>query len=195
MLAQAEPESKVPFANRNDRPNNSDGTDSQVAKLKKDLSLALMNENMQSSRINYIKQSRTSRRNVPSAVPRATIHPKVKLGARETVSKLSEPRQQSRNFPRQVHHGSQVNSSEDEEDYTEKNVQANGGHPADLLSNQAILDPRVHGHTSASRDRTRVATNAGCRSANYATDPFEQHTLRQSLHAFDQSTEAIAAGC
>jgi hypothetical protein len=36
MLAQADPKSKVPFANRNGRPNNSDCTDSQVAKLKKD---------------------------------------------------------------------------------------------------------------------------------------------------------------
>ncbi len=40
MLAQAEPKSKVPFANCNGLPNNSDGTDSQVAKLKKDLTLA-----------------------------------------------------------------------------------------------------------------------------------------------------------
>ena len=40
MLAQAEPKSKVPCANRNGRPNNSDGTDSQVTNLKKDLTLA-----------------------------------------------------------------------------------------------------------------------------------------------------------
>ena len=40
MLAQADPKSKVPLANCNGRPNNSDGTDSQVAKLKKDLTLA-----------------------------------------------------------------------------------------------------------------------------------------------------------
>jgi hypothetical protein len=40
MLAQAEPKSKVPFANRNGQPNNSDGTHSQVAKLKNDLTLA-----------------------------------------------------------------------------------------------------------------------------------------------------------
>ncbi len=40
LLAQAEPTSKVPFANRNGRPNNSDSTDSQVTKLKKVLTLA-----------------------------------------------------------------------------------------------------------------------------------------------------------
>jgi hypothetical protein len=40
MLAQAEPKSKVQFANRNGRPTNSDGTNSQVAKLKKGLTLA-----------------------------------------------------------------------------------------------------------------------------------------------------------
>jgi hypothetical protein len=40
MLAQAQPKSKVPFANHNGRPNNSNGLDSQVAKLKKDLTLA-----------------------------------------------------------------------------------------------------------------------------------------------------------
>jgi hypothetical protein len=41
-LAQAEPnlKSKVPFANCNDQPNNFDGTDSQVAKLKKKSALA-----------------------------------------------------------------------------------------------------------------------------------------------------------
>jgi hypothetical protein len=35
-----ETKSKVPFGNRNGRPNNSDGADSQAAKLKKDLPLA-----------------------------------------------------------------------------------------------------------------------------------------------------------
>jgi hypothetical protein len=40
MLAQAEPKSKVPCANSNGRLNQSDGTDSQVAKLKMDLTLA-----------------------------------------------------------------------------------------------------------------------------------------------------------
>ncbi len=40
MQAQAEPKNKVPFANRNGRLNHSDGTDSQAAKLKKDLTLA-----------------------------------------------------------------------------------------------------------------------------------------------------------
>jgi hypothetical protein len=40
MLVQVEPKSKVSFANRNGRPNNSDRADSQVAKLKKDLTLA-----------------------------------------------------------------------------------------------------------------------------------------------------------
>ena len=40
LLAQVEPKSKVLLANRNGLPNNSDSTDSQVAKLKKDLTLA-----------------------------------------------------------------------------------------------------------------------------------------------------------
>ncbi len=35
MLAQAETKTKVPFAKRNDKPVKSDGSDSQVAKIKK----------------------------------------------------------------------------------------------------------------------------------------------------------------
>ncbi len=52
-------------------------------------------------------------------------------------------------------------------------VEKNGGCPADLLTNQAVLDPRSTAtlRGRASRDRTRVATDAGCRSSNYATDP------------------------
>ncbi len=46
MLAQAETKTKLPFAYRNGRPDKSDGSDTQVAKIKKDT---------RSSRINYIK--------------------------------------------------------------------------------------------------------------------------------------------
>jgi hypothetical protein len=40
MLAQAETKTKVPFANCNGKPNKSDGSDTQVAKIKKELILA-----------------------------------------------------------------------------------------------------------------------------------------------------------
>jgi hypothetical protein len=40
MLAAAEARGKVPFANRNGKPDISDGSDLQVAKLKKELTLA-----------------------------------------------------------------------------------------------------------------------------------------------------------
>jgi hypothetical protein len=40
MLAQTETKSKVPFGNRNGRPDKSDGQDPEFAKLKKDLTLA-----------------------------------------------------------------------------------------------------------------------------------------------------------
>ncbi len=39
LLAQAETKNKVPFANSNGKPNKSDGSDTQVAKIKKDLTL------------------------------------------------------------------------------------------------------------------------------------------------------------
>ncbi len=40
MLAQAETKIKVPFANRNGKQDKSDGSDTQVAKIKKELTLA-----------------------------------------------------------------------------------------------------------------------------------------------------------
>ncbi len=40
MLAQAKTRTKVPFANCNSRPDKSDGSGTQVAKIKKDLILA-----------------------------------------------------------------------------------------------------------------------------------------------------------
>ena len=39
MLAQAETKTKVPFANRNGKQDKSDGSDTQVAKINKDLTL------------------------------------------------------------------------------------------------------------------------------------------------------------
>ncbi len=64
-------------------------------------------ERFRISRTNYIKQRRTSRRIVQSAVPRATrmIHPMRKLGARESVNKLSGPRHRDRELHHRVHHG------------------------------------------------------------------------------------------
>jgi hypothetical protein len=45
------------------------------------------------------------------------------------------------------------------------------GCPADLLTNQAVMDTKVQGHTSrSSRDETHVTTDEVCRSGNYATD-------------------------
>jgi hypothetical protein len=50
-----------------------------------------------------------------------------------------------------------------------------GESQAYLLTNQRVLNPKVHGHTSieaaAGRNRTPVITDEGCRSANSATDP------------------------
>ncbi len=40
MLAQAETKTKVPFANRNGKQDKSDGSDTQVAKIKQELTLA-----------------------------------------------------------------------------------------------------------------------------------------------------------
>jgi hypothetical protein len=40
MLAQAEPKGKVPFANRNGKPDISDDSDTQAANLKKELTLS-----------------------------------------------------------------------------------------------------------------------------------------------------------
>ncbi len=87
VLAQAssDTKTKIPFANRNGKPDKSDGSDKQVAKIKKELTFA------QSSRTNYIKQMRISQRNVQSAVPRARrkILRKMRSGARESVNKQS----------------------------------------------------------------------------------------------------------
>jgi hypothetical protein len=40
MLAQEKTKTKVPIANRDDRPDKSDGSDTQFVKIKKELTLA-----------------------------------------------------------------------------------------------------------------------------------------------------------
>ncbi len=62
MLASAEPKSKVPCANRNGRPNNSEGTDSQAAKLKKDLTLAQREVAKLKNQLHQAKENTTKER-------------------------------------------------------------------------------------------------------------------------------------
>jgi hypothetical protein len=105
MLAQVEPKSKVPFANCNGRPNNSDGIDSQVAKLKKDIALAQREIAKLKNQLHQAKENIGKERAERCSKSKKDDPPEDELGARETVSKLSEPSHQSRNFHHQIHHG------------------------------------------------------------------------------------------
>ena len=105
MLAQAEPKSKVPFANHNGRPNNSNGLDSQVAKLKKDIALAQREIAKLKNQLHQAKENIGKERAERCSKSKKDDPPEDELGARETVSKLSEPSHQSRNFHHQIHHG------------------------------------------------------------------------------------------
>ncbi len=57
MLAQTETKSKAPFGNRNGRTDKSDGLDPQLAKLKKDLSLALREVSNLKNQLNQAKEN------------------------------------------------------------------------------------------------------------------------------------------
>jgi hypothetical protein len=105
MLAEAETKNKVPFANPNGRPDKSDGSDMQVAKINKDLTL-VRKEKLRSSRINYIKLRIIWQKNNLSVVPRARrkILRKMRLGVRESANKLSVPRHRDRDLHHQVYH-------------------------------------------------------------------------------------------
>ncbi len=61
MLAQAETITKVPFANRNGVPDKSDGSDTQVAKINKDLTL-VRREKLRGSRITTSSQREEGKR-------------------------------------------------------------------------------------------------------------------------------------
>ena len=90
MLTQADTKTKAPFANRNGKPDKSDGLDPQFATLKKELTLAQREIRLQISRTNYIKPRRIWQRNVQNAVPRARtkIPQTMKLGVREPITRL-----------------------------------------------------------------------------------------------------------
>ncbi len=127
-VAQAEPKSKVPFANRNGRPNNSDCTDSQVAKLKKALTLAQreiakLKNQLHQAKENIAKQRAKcgSKDDSPEdevGSKRDRQQAKRAKTSKPELSSLSPPLKGFRMLPTAEY------SSEDEEDYTEKNVRA-----------------------------------------------------------------------
>jgi hypothetical protein len=92
MLAQAETKTKVSLANRNGKPDKSDGLDLQFAKIKKEFTLAQRKIANLKNQLHQAKENMA--KEVWNAVPRATrrILRKMKLGARESVNKLSEPK-------------------------------------------------------------------------------------------------------
>ncbi len=56
MLAQTETKSKAPFGNSNGRTDKSDGSDPQFVKLKKDLSLASLKNQLSQAKENIAKE-------------------------------------------------------------------------------------------------------------------------------------------
>ena len=102
MLAQAEIKSKVPFGQRNGRPDKSDGLDQQFAKLKKKLTLA------QREVLNLKNQLHQAKGNIAKERAehgsKSKIHPMRRFVARGSANKLSEPRHRGRELHHRVRH-------------------------------------------------------------------------------------------
>ncbi len=62
MLAQAETKTKVPFANRNGKPDKSDGSDTQIAKIKNELTLAQREIANLKNQLHQAKENRAKER-------------------------------------------------------------------------------------------------------------------------------------
>jgi hypothetical protein len=62
MLAQAETKTKVPFANRNGKPDKSDASDTQIAKIKKELTLAQREIANLKNQLHQAKENRAKER-------------------------------------------------------------------------------------------------------------------------------------
>ena len=93
VLVQAETKSKAPFGSSNGRPDKSDGLDSQFAKLKKDLSLALREVSNLKNQLNQAKENIAKERAERSF---KSILRMRRFVGRDPVNKLSEPRHRAR---------------------------------------------------------------------------------------------------
>jgi hypothetical protein len=131
MLAQAEPKSKAPFANCNGRPNNSDSSDSQVAKLKKDSTLAQRELANLKNQLHQAKENIAKERAKRGSKTKKDDSPEDEVGSKRDSqqakrAKTSKPDLSSPCPPRKGFRMLPTGeySSDDEEDYTEKNVLA-----------------------------------------------------------------------
>jgi hypothetical protein len=104
MLAQAATKSKVPFGNRNGRPDKSDRLNQQFAKLKKELTLAQREIANLKNQLNQAKENMAKERHGAgrSSKSKKEDSPDDEFGVREPVNKLSVPRH--RNLNRDLHH-------------------------------------------------------------------------------------------
>jgi hypothetical protein len=105
MLAQAESEGKVPFANRKGKPDTSYGSVTQVAKLKRELTLAQrqianLKNQLQQAKENIVKER--AERCSKSKKDDSQFPTRMKLGVRESVNKLSKPRRRNRKLHQHV---------------------------------------------------------------------------------------------
>ncbi len=96
MLAQTETKSKAPFGNRNGRTDKSDGLDLQLAKLKKDVSLALREVSNLKNQLHQAKENIAKEGAEHSSKSRKDDSPDAEVGGKKPVNMLSEPRHRGR---------------------------------------------------------------------------------------------------
>ncbi len=136
MLAQAEAKGKVPFANSNGKPDISDSSDTQVAKLKKELTIAQRQIAILKNQLHQAKENIAKERaELGSKSKKDDSHEdevgskrvsqqakRAKASKQETSPPLaSPPRKGFKMLPTGDY------DSEEEEDFTEQNVRATYG--------------------------------------------------------------------
>jgi hypothetical protein len=129
MLAQTETKSKASFGSRNGRTDKSDGLDPQLAKLKKDLSLALREISNLKNQLRQAKENIAKERAERSSKSRKDDSPDEEVGGKRVsqhakLAKASRPGTSSPSPPRKGFRmlpTGNNSDSEEENDYPEQN--------------------------------------------------------------------------
>jgi hypothetical protein len=204
MLTQAETKSKMPFGNRNVRPDKSDGSDPQFAKLKKDLTLAqgkianLMNqlhqakENMAKERAD--RSSKIKKEDSPDdevGSKRASQQGKRAKASKPGPSPPSSPRKGFKMLPT-----GDYSDSEEEEDYQELNVRATYAKAKFARIQPIIQKQAVRMEIEPRPTRTRagqVITRTHQRSIDLAIDSLQDDgdSSQPNLETDDDDQESV----
>jgi hypothetical protein len=132
MLAQAETKTNVPFANSNGKPDKSDGSDAQIAKFKKDLTLAHKEIAKLKNQLHQAKENIARERAERSSKGKREDSQDVEVSSKKNSqqAKRAKASRPGPSPPSPKRRGikmlptGEISDSDEEEDYPEQNARA-----------------------------------------------------------------------